>query len=642
MLLDRQTVDDLRAQADIVRVVSGYVTLRKRGANYLACCPFHSEKTPSFNVHPGKQVFKCFGCGIGGDVFTFVMRMENVGFAEAVRIVAEVCGLPLPEARPAAPPAHGKGAHQEGALPEAEERERLLRLHELALRFFQSQLAAPEHYAAREYLARREVASSTIATLGLGYAPDRWDALLNFLRGHGASLTDLERSGLITPRESGSGGYDRFRGRVMFPIADSQGRVVAFGGRTLGDGEPKYLNSPETPLYVKGKHLFGLHLAKEAIRRSGFAILVEGYMDFLRLYQEGVHNVVATLGTALTEAQVRQLRRYLETPKVVINFDSDRAGQAATRRGFELLLEQGFRVNVLHLPEGKDPDDFVRAQGVRAYRACLRQSQPLVEYLADAAGLEYDLTRPAGRAQAVNAVLPYIAKLSDTVERALAAERLADRLQLDGGLIRTALQQAVRERRAELAVETVEVAAKLTLAERQVLQVLLSHPPLCELAFAALDDELISMLPGRVFFRAVREVYLKGEPFDYSPLAAAVARWQRAETSGNAHGQFDFLAEADHTPTPLDREMENHMAELLLGAEPPADDTALAKYRSILEDGLLVLQQRRLEHQSAAMHRNVQKAEESNADDRALGYVHERLRLKRARLAALHHRQKKP
>ncbi|QUV90846.1 CHC2 zinc finger domain-containing protein [Chloracidobacterium aggregatum] len=171
MLLDRQTVDDLRAQADIVRVVSGYVTLRKRGANYLACCPFHSEKTPSFNVHPGKQVFKCFGCGIGGDVFTFVMRMENVGFAEAVRIVAEVCGLPLPEARPAAPPAHGKGAHQEGALPEAEERERLLRLHELALRFFQSQLAAPEHYAAREYLARREVASSTIATLGLGYAP---------------------------------------------------------------------------------------------------------------------------------------------------------------------------------------------------------------------------------------------------------------------------------------------------------------------------------------------------------------------------------------------------------------------------------------------------------------------------------------
>ncbi len=635
MLLDRQTVDDLRAQADIVRVVSGYVTLRKRGANYLACCPFHSEKTPSFNVHPGKQVFKCFGCGIGGDVFTFVMRLENVSFAEAVRIVAEVCGLPLPEARPAKPTAHQEGAHHE-----AEERERLLHLHELARQFFQNQLAAPEHYAAREYLAQREVASSTIVALGLGYAPDRWDALLTFLRSHGASMTDLERSGLVTMRESG-GYYDRFRGRIMFPIADSQGRVIAFGGRTLGDGEPKYLNSPETPLYVKGKHMFGLHITKEAIRRSGFAILVEGYMDFLRLYQEGIHNVVATLGTALTEAQVRQLRRYLETPKVVVNFDSDRAGQAATRRSFELLLEHGFRVNVMQLPESKDPDEFVRTHGASAYRACLKQSLPLVEYLADIAGQEHDLARPAGRAQAVNAVLPYIAKLNDPIERDLAAERLADRLQLDTGMIRTALRQAARERRVELAVETVEVATKLTLAEQQVLHVLLAHPPLCELAFAALDSELISTLAGRVFFYAVRDVYRQGKPFTYATLAAAVARWQQAEASGDAHGQFDFFVGESYAPTPLDREMENYLAELLLRAEPPADEVMLAKYRSILEDGLLVLQQRRLEQQSAAMHRNVQKAEASNADDLALQYVHQRLQLKRARLAVLHHRQKR-
>lgn len=630
MLFNRQLVDDLRAQADIVRVVSGYVTLRKRGANYLACCPFHNEKTPSFNVHPGKQVFKCFGCGTGGDVFAFVMRMENVSFAEAVRIVAEVCGLPLPEARPTAPEVH----------QEAEERERLLRLHELAQQFFRRQLEAPEHYAAREYLAQREVAPSTIKTLGIGYAPDRWDALLTFLRGHGATPADLERSGLVTLKESGSGYYDRFRGRVMFPIADSQGRIVAFGGRTLGDGEPKYLNSPETPLYVKGKHLFGLHLAKEAIRRRGFAILVEGYMDFLRLYQEDIQNVVATLGTALTEAQVWQLRRYMETPQVVVNFDSDRAGQAATRRSFELLLEQGFRVNVLRLPEGKDPDDFVRLQGANAYRACLRQSQPLVEYLADVAGTEYDLTRPAGRAQAVNAVLPYIAKLNDAIERDLTAERLADRLQLDAGMIRTALRQAARERRAELSGETVEVAAKLTLTERQVLQVLLAHPPLCKLAFEALDDELIDLLSGRVFFRAVREVYLQGEPFSYATLAAAVARWQRAETSADVRGQFDFFAKENHTPTPLEREMENYVAELLLTAEPPADDAALAKYRSILEDGLLVLQRRRLEHHSATLHRNVQKAAESNDEYLALHYAQERLQLKRARLAALHQRQK--
>ncbi|MGQ9896929.1 MAG: DNA primase [Acidobacteriota bacterium] len=631
MLLDRQTVDDLRTQADIVRVVSGYVTLRKRGANYLACCPFHSEKTPSFNVHPGKQVFKCFGCGVGGDVFAFVMRMENVGFAEAVRIVADVCGLPLPEDRPLAPKAR-RGT---------EERERLLRLHELALGFFQTQLAAPEHYAVRKYLAQREVASSTITELGLGYAPDRWDALLSFLRGHGATTADLERSGLVIPRESGGGYYDRFRGRIMFPIADSQGRIIAFGGRVLADGEPKYLNSPETPLYVKGKHLFGLHLSKEAIRQSGFAILVEGYMDFLRLYQEGIHNVVATLGTALTGAQVRQLRRYMEVPKVIVNFDSDRAGQAATRRSFELLLEQGFHVNVLYLPEGKDPDDFVRLRGASAYRVSLKQSQPLVEYLADVATLEYDLTYPAGRAQAVNSVLPYIAKLNDAIERDLAAERLADRLRLDTRMIRAALQQAARERRAELSAETIEVVEKLTLTERQVLQVLLAHPPLCELAFKALNNELIAFLPGRAFFLAVRDVYLQGEPLNYATLAAAVARWQRAETKTDAHGQLEFFAEEHHTPTPLELEMENYLAELLFNAEPPADDAALAKYRSILEDGLLVLKQRRLEHQSTLLHRNVQKAAESNDEQLALHYAQERLQLKRERLAALHRRQKK-
>ncbi|MFQ3590849.1 MAG: DNA primase, partial [Chloracidobacterium sp.] len=421
MPLDRQTVDDIRAQADIVRVISNYVTLRKRGANYLACCPFHHEKTPSFNVHPGKQVFKCFGCGVGGNVFSFVMRMESVSFAEAVRLVAEACGLPPPEARAVAP----------DTAREAEERERLLRLHDLAAQFFQNQLALPEHYAARDYLAQREVYESTTAALGIGYAPDRWESLSRFLREHGATTGDLERSGLVTLKEGSPGHYDRFRGRIMFPIADAQGRIIAFGGRVLGDGEPKYLNSPETPLYVKGKHLFGLHLTKEAIRRAGFAIVVEGYMDFLRLYQSGVRNVVATLGTALTEAQVRQLRRYLETPKVVINFDSDRAGQAATRRSFELFLEQGFRVNVLYLPEGKDPDDFIRVRGADEYRERLKQSQPLIEYLTDLARFEYDVSRPAGQAQAVNAVLPYISKINDAIERDLAAERLADRLRLD-------------------------------------------------------------------------------------------------------------------------------------------------------------------------------------------------------------------
>lgn len=623
MPFDRHSIDDLRSQADIVRVIGNYVALRKRGASYVACCPFHHEKTPSFNVHPGKQVFKCFGCGVGGNVFTFVMRMEGVAFGEAVRIVAETCGLPLPETRPVTAEAER----------ETEERERLLRLQVLAMRFFQEQLTRPEHYAAREYLAARDVSEDTVAALGLGYAPDQRSSLTNFLRDHGVGTAELERSGLVSVTDGGSHA-DRFRGRVMFPIADSQGRIIAFGGRTLGHGEPKYLNSPETPIYVKGRHLFGLHLTKESIRRAGFAILVEGYMDFVRLYQAGIRNVVATLGTALTEAQVRQLRRYLETPKVVLNFDNDRAGQAAVRRSFALLLEHGFRVNVLHLPEGKDPDDFVRARGVGDYREQLKQSQPLIEYLVDVARFEYDITRPAGRAQAVNAVLPYIAKIADAIERDLAAERLADRLQLDAAPIRSELQRAARERRAELAAETVEVTTKLTLAEHSVLQVLLAHPPLCATAFEALDDELIDRLPGRVFFRAVREVYLSGRAFDYPALAQAVARWQRAETRSDATGQSDFFA-ADDAPTPLDLEMENYVAELLLRAEPPEDDAQVERYRAILEDGLLVLQQRRIEQQSTALHHLVRKAVEANDEALALHHANERLRLKRARLMAL-------
>ncbi|OYT73922.1 MAG: DNA primase [Chloracidobacterium sp. CP2_5A] len=630
MPFDRQALDDLRSQADIARVISNYVTLRKRGASYIACCPFHNEKTPSFNVHPGKQVFKCFGCGVGGDVFTFVMRMEGVAFAEAARMVAEVCGLPLPETRVVAPEA-GR---------EADERERLLRLHELAARFFQEQLARPEGYAAREYLASRDVGEATLAALRLGYAPDRWEALTKFLRDHGATETELERSGLVSVTDGGSR-YDRFRGRLMFPIADSQGRIIAFGGRTLGDGEPKYLNSPETPLYVKGRHLYGLHLTKEAARRAGFVILVEGYMDFLRLYQGGARNVAATLGTALTEAQARQLRRYLETPKVVINFDSDHAGQAATRRSFELFLEQGFRVNVLRLPEGKDPDDFVRARGMGEYRERLKQSQPLVEYLADMARLEHDVSRPAGRAQAVNAVLPYIVKIGDAIERDLAAERLADRLQLDANAIRGELRRAARERRAELAAETVEAATKLTLAERNVLQAVLAHPPLCAVAFAELDDELIDLLPGRVFFRAARDVYAGGGTFEYDSLARAVARWQRAETRTDARGQLDFFSDSDAAASPLDLEMENYVAELLLRAEPPKNEEQADRLRAILEDGLLALQQWRIERRSAALHHLVRAAAESNDEALALHHANERLRLKRARLAALHNRQKR-
>src|SRR5438309_6025197 len=301
MRLPRGFADDVKNQGDIVRVVSDYVALKKRGANYLACCPFHSEKTPSFNVHAGKGLFKCFGCGVGGSIFDFVMRIEGCGFPEAVRIVAQKSGIPIPVVD-----------ETEDHKKISRDRDTLLRLNEYAAEFFELQLdTGTEGAGAREYIRSRGITQETTKLFRLGYAPDSWDALTNHLKDRGATTDEIHNSGLAVMKDTG-GFYDRFRGRVIFPITDSQGRVIAFGGRVMGEGEPKYLNSPETALYTKGRNLFALAHAKNEIRSLGFAILVEGYLDCIIPFQEGVHNVVASLGTALTDSQVRLLRRYMD------------------------------------------------------------------------------------------------------------------------------------------------------------------------------------------------------------------------------------------------------------------------------------------------------------------------------------------
>ncbi|MEM4251793.1 MAG: DNA primase, partial [Candidatus Bathyarchaeia archaeon] len=301
--------EEVKNQSDIVRVISDYVSLKKRGKNYVANCPFHNEKTPSFNVNPAKQIFHCFGCGAGGDVFTFVMGMEHCDFGEAVRIVAGKSGIPVVEEQ------------SSSTRKSAEEREELLKVNLLATEFFQEQLKLGSEGAhAYSYFTMRGLNAQSITTFRLGYAPDRWDALSTYLKERGVSTALIERSGLVTLKENG-GHYDRFRGRCIFPITDAQGRVIAFGGRAMGDSEPKYLNSPETELYTKGRQLYGLSLAREAIRKQGFAILVEGYFDFCIPYQNGIQNIVASLGTALTEHQVRLLARYMDQPRIVVNFD---------------------------------------------------------------------------------------------------------------------------------------------------------------------------------------------------------------------------------------------------------------------------------------------------------------------------------
>ncbi len=497
--------EEVKNQSDIVRVISDYVSLKKRGKNYVANCPFHNEKTPSFNVNPAKQIFHCFGCGTGGDVFTFVMAMEHCDFTEAVRIVAGKSGIPVIEVE--AQPSRSK-----------EEREELLRVNLLAAEFFQEQLKlGPEGERAYSYFINRGLNAHSIAEFRLGYAPDRWDALCNYLKERSVPLSLIERSGLVTLRENG-GHYDRFRGRCIFPITDAQGRIIAFGGRAMGDSEPKYLNSPETALYSKGRQLYGLSLAREAIRKQGFVILVEGYFDFCIPYQNGIQNIVASLGTALTDHQVRLLARYMDQPRIVVNFDPDSAGVSATKRSLEMLLEQGFKVNVLTLPNGEDPDSFVRKNGAAAYKQMLKKSLPYLEYLLGRALKEHDVARPGGKVEALNALLPFLAKIPDRIERAEYADRLADRLKLEGKIVREELKKAAAGKQHRLNPQSVSIATQLLPAERQLLELLLADETLCKRVMRDLDTDLTANLATGPLFAAMKELLSKGLKIDFTSL----------------------------------------------------------------------------------------------------------------------------
>ncbi len=429
----REFAERVREQTDIVRILSDYVALRKRGSNYIALCPFHQERTPSFAVHPVKQIFKCFGCGIGGDVFKFVMQIEGCSWWEAVRLVAEKMGIPIPSL-----------ASREGAEAHAAWRQRLLQITAWACEFFERCLHEPRGDVARAYLAARGVRPETIRRFRLGYAPESWTALTEYLLGRRVTREELERSGLVIRREEGSGYYDRFRHRLIFPIRDLQGRIVGFGGRALGSEEPKYLNSPETALYAKGRHLFGLFEAREAIRRAGYAVLVEGYFDWLALFEQGIEHSVATLGTALTEEQVRLLRRYTE--RIVINFDADAAGRRAMVRNLEPALRGGLEVALLRLPEGDDPDSFVRRVGAEAYRERLSAATPYLDFLLDEALAEVPIPPPpSAQARVLRMILPYVAGIPDAVERTASADRVAGRLGMDIQVVR---EEVRRYRRA--------------------------------------------------------------------------------------------------------------------------------------------------------------------------------------------------
>jgi len=460
--------EKVKQQADIVRLVGDYVRLKKSGQNFLGLCPFHPEKTPSFAVHPTKQIYHCFGCGAGGDVFKFVMEMEKVAFPEALRLVAEKVGVRLPERAPRTP--------EEATATRL--RTALVKLHEQAAAFYAEQLTqTKEGRLARAYLNDRGLTDETVQAFGLGYAPGAGDALLRRLRELGARPEALEASGLVNKDERGAL-YDRFRRRVLFPIATESGRIVAFGGRALGEDTPKYMNSPETPIYSKSRVLYNLHRAKEALRKQNYAVLVEGYLDCIGAHTAGVTNVVASCGTSLTPEQVRLLGR--STHNVVVNFDPDAAGVAATERSLNLLLEQGFQVRVLALPAGTDPDSFVQQQGAAAYREKIKESKPYLDYLVERARGEHDWRSQDGKIAALNFLLPYLARVPNKIRRSEWATELAQRLLIDEALIREELRRAAQERRTEIKLRPEAKAlverGPAKPAERRLLQILLDNP----------------------------------------------------------------------------------------------------------------------------------------------------------------------
>ena len=417
MRFDDTFIDQVRNSISIVDLVGGYVRLQKKGKDYGALCPFHNEKTPSFMVSEAKQIFKCFGCGAGGDVFKFIMLMENLTFPESIHQLAESQGIPLPQST-------------KKSEAESVRRQRLLKILEMATHFFCQRLEGKN--AARAYLKDRQITQETIHQFSIGYAPTG-QHLLQELTGQGFDVEEVLACGLIKEGNSGQY-YDKFRNRIMFPIHDLSGKTIAFGGRMLGDGIPKYLNSPETALYSKSRNLYPLDLTRNEIRKRDFAIIVEGYFDCIIPFRFGIRNVVASLGTSLTESQVKVLGRY--TRNVVTNYDPDSAGTAATLRSIDLFLEQGFRVNVLQLPTGEDPDVFLRKQGTEAYRKKLKSSQSYLDFvLSQVMSQQRDSFSPKGKQEVISQILPYLVKIPNAIERAEYVARIASRLQLDESLI---------------------------------------------------------------------------------------------------------------------------------------------------------------------------------------------------------------
>jgi DNA primase len=482
-----QFVETLKQQADIVVVIQDYVSLKKSGANYKGLCPFHNEKTPSFNVNRDKGFFHCYGCSAGGDVIKFLELHDKIGFVDAVKQLAQRFGLALPELE-----------DSDEQRASTAERETLLKVHEAAAKWFREQLLSLAGARIRTYIADRGINEMTSEAQGLGFAPPGREGLKQALIKQGFSQGTLVKAGLLVQRDDGQT-IDRFRNRLMIPIGRDTGSIIAFGGRALDkDQQPKYLNSPETPIYSKGRTLYGLHLSKTAIRQSGFVILVEGYFDFGQVYQAGFP-VVASCGTALTPQQAQQLRRFVT--KVVLSYDPDAAGQGAAARSSELLVGEGFEVNVATLPAGADPDTFIQQNGGPAYGERLKQSRPYLDYLLDRSAAGHNLNSDEGRVKFLAEMLPIAARIPEEAMRDRFGDRLAFKARITDEVVRSQIRKAAVQKQTTVGRDGVPTRltsfGNVTKAEKGLIWWLVHEPGPALYALESLEADDLAPLASR-------------------------------------------------------------------------------------------------------------------------------------------------
>lgn len=490
----------LRAQVDIAEVVGRYVELRRGGINLKGLCPFHREKTPSFTVSPSKGIFHCFGCGEGGDAIKFIQRIERVEWVEALRTLSEQYGLPMPERE--------RGPDSAAREEVRDERERLLAVSRVAAQHFAAHLtrtAADSRSEIARYLERRQINAEAVRQFELGLAADGWQDLLDTCRRKGFTPETVVSAGLAIHNSEKKRTYDRFRRRLIFPIHDSTGRPIAFGGRVFASDaspdEPKYVNSPETPLYRKGQQLYALHLAKDALTRGRRALLMEGYMDVIRAHCSGFPEAVATCGTALTDEQAKALRRFAE--EVVFVYDGDEAGQKAMLRGTEVLLDHGFTVRVVALPENHDPDSFLLERGADAFRQAVASAVPFLDFFLEAAAGRHGRSTPEGKVKVVEEVLPLVARMRNPIAASEYARRMADYLDVDAALVLAQLNRNVPKSLPELREKIVALRPATELPpprERQLLRLLIESPHSRGLIFARVPTHLFEHSRIRFFY----------------------------------------------------------------------------------------------------------------------------------------------